>query len=47
MHLDTRIRNAEASLFGLHDVRPEESFVDLPTSAVRLRLRLRLLSIGS
>ncbi len=43
MHLDAKIRSAEQSLFALHDVRPEESFVDLPTSAVRLRL----LSIGS
>jgi len=43
MHLDTKIRTAEASLFAHHDVRPEESFIDLPRSAVRLRL----LSVGS
>ena len=38
MRHDTKIRDAEASLFALHDVHPEESFVDLPRSAVRLRL---------
>ena len=43
MHIDIRVRSAEGRLFASHDVRPEETFLDLPRS----RVRLRVLSVGS
>jgi pimeloyl-ACP methyl ester carboxylesterase len=43
MDLDERIRDAEARLFARGGVRPEESYLDLRST----RVRLRLLSTGS
>src|SRR5690242_16809625 len=43
MGLDTKIRDAEAALCALHDVAADESFIDLRSTSVRLRV----LSIGS
>jgi pimeloyl-ACP methyl ester carboxylesterase len=43
MELDARIRDAEARLFARSGVRPEESYLDLSSA----RVRLRLLSVGS
>jgi pimeloyl-ACP methyl ester carboxylesterase len=41
--LDQRIREAERRLFARSGLRPEESFVDLPSAGVRLRV----LSVGA
>jgi len=43
MELDHRIRKAETALFARHGLRPEESFLDLPSAKVRLRM----LSVGT
>ncbi len=41
--LDDRIRNAERRLFARYELEPQESFVDLPSAEVRLRV----LSVGA
>jgi pimeloyl-ACP methyl ester carboxylesterase len=38
MELDSKIRDAETRLFARGGLRPEESFVDLPSAKVRLRV---------
>jgi pimeloyl-ACP methyl ester carboxylesterase len=43
MELDHRIREAERALFARYGLRPEESFLDLPSAKVRLRM----LSVGA
>lgn len=43
MRPEHRIRQAETRLFGRSGLRPEESFVDLSTA----RVRLRVLSVGT
>lgn len=43
MNLDQRIREAEARLFKRSGLQPEESFVDLGSAQVRLRV----LSVGA
>lgn len=43
MTLDQKIREAESRLFGRYGLQPEESFVDLATAQVRLRM----LSLGA
>ena len=43
MDLDQRIREAEARLFMRSGLQPEESFVDLGSAGVRLRV----LSVGT
>jgi pimeloyl-ACP methyl ester carboxylesterase len=43
MELDHRIREVEGRLFDRHGLRPEESFLDLPSAKVRLRV----LSVGA
>src|SRR5579862_819566 len=43
MNLDRRIREAETRLFARSGLQPKESFLDLATS----RVRLRVLAVGS
>jgi pimeloyl-ACP methyl ester carboxylesterase len=43
MSLEQRIRNAESSLFARYGLNADESFIDLPST----QLRLRVLSVGS
>ena len=43
MEFDHRIREAETGLFARHGLRPEESFLDLPSA----RVRLRVVSVGA
>ena len=43
MELDHRIREAESRLFARSGLQPEESFFDLPSAHVRLRV----LSVGA
>jgi pimeloyl-ACP methyl ester carboxylesterase len=43
MELDHKIRETEGRLFERHGLRPEESFLDLPSA----RVRLRMLSVGA
>jgi pimeloyl-ACP methyl ester carboxylesterase len=43
MSIEQRIREAEDSLFASYDLKSNESFVELPSS----KLRLRVLSVGS
>jgi hypothetical protein len=43
MNLDDRIREAETRLFASGGLEPDESFVDLASA----RVRLRVLSIGA
>ena len=43
MNLDHRIQQAETQLFARYGLRPEESYLDLATAKVRLRV----LSVGT
>jgi pimeloyl-ACP methyl ester carboxylesterase len=43
MSVEQRIRNAEGAVFARYGLKRDESFVDLPST----KLRLRVLSVGS